>query len=126
MEFEDKSVQECWDIFKSKLEALLVENIPMSNPKDYNVPWINRALMKRWRKKYFAWKRYTENKSCIRYREYKKETDSLKKNTRQAKRLYEKKIVKEARGNKRQFFKYVISNLTVRSEITQCKTKTVN
>ena len=117
-EFENKSVQECWDIFKTKLEALLVENIPMSNPKDYNEPWMNRTLMKKWKKKYFAWKRYTESKSFQRYREYKKEANSLKKDTRQAKRLYEKKIAKEASGNKRQFFRYVNSKLTVRPEIT--------
>ena len=117
-EFENKTVQECWDIFKSKLEALLEENIPMSNPKDYNEPWMNRALMKRWRKKYFAWKRYTESKSFSKYREYKKEADLLKKNARQAKRMYEKKIAKEARGNKRQFFKYVNSKLTVRPEVS--------
>ena len=118
VEFENKNVQECWDIFKSKLEALLVENIPMSNPKDYNEPWMNRTLMKKWKKKYFAWKRYTESKSFSKFREYKKEADLLKKNARQAKRAYEKKIAKEASGNKRQFFRYVNSKLTVRPEIT--------
>ena len=100
IEFEEKTVQECWDIFKTKLEVLLSENIPMSNPKDYNEPWMNRTLIKKWRKKYFAWKRYTESKSYNSYREYKKEADTLKKNARQAKRLYEKKIAREARGNK--------------------------
>ena len=45
-EFENKTVQECWDIFKAKLEALLVDNIPVTNPKDYNEPWMNRTLMK--------------------------------------------------------------------------------
>ena len=34
------------------------------------------------------------------------------------KRMYEKKIAREASGNKRQFFKYVNSKLTVRPEIT--------
>ena len=90
----------------------------MSNPKDYNEPWMNRTLIKKWRKKYFAWKRYTESKSYNSYREYKKEADTLKKNARQAKRLYEKKIAKEARGNKRQFFRYVNSKLTVRPDIS--------
>ena len=32
--------------------------------------------------------------------------------------MYEKKIAKEARGNKRQFFKYVNSKLTVRPEVS--------
>ena len=54
IEFEEKTVQECWDIFKTKLEVLLSENIPMSNPKDYNEPWMNRTLIKKWRKKVFC------------------------------------------------------------------------
>ena len=42
----------------------------------------------------------------------------IKKSARQAKILYEKKIAKEARGNKRQFFRYVNSKLAVRPDIT--------
>ena len=36
VEFENKSVQECWDIFRTKLEALIEKHIPMSTTKDYN------------------------------------------------------------------------------------------
>ena len=54
LEFENKSVQEWWDIFKMKLEKLLEENIPMSTPKDYNEPWMNRTPLKRWRTKVFC------------------------------------------------------------------------
>ena len=118
-EFNNKTVQECWDIFKMKLEALVNEHIPMSVPKDYNEPWMNGKLMKLWRNKYFAWKRYTETKGYQRYMEYKKETNSMKKQTRMAKRLYEKKLAKEVRQNKRQFFRYVNSKLTVRPEISE-------
>ena len=118
-EFTNKTVQECWDIFKMKLESLSVEHIPMSSPKDYNEPWMNGKLMKLWRSKYFAWKRYTETKGYQRYMEYKKETNLLKKQTRVAKRLYEKKIAKEVRHNKRQFYRYVNSKLTVRPEISE-------
>ena len=46
LEFENKLEQECWEIFKVKLEELVEEHVPMSNPKDYNEPWMNRVLMK--------------------------------------------------------------------------------
>lgn len=42
---------------------------------------------------------------------------------RRARRLYEKKISAQARHNKRAFFKYVNSRLTVRPEITAMKTR---
>ena len=43
----------------------------------------------------------------------------MKKHARKTKRAYEKKIAKEARQNKRQFFRYVNSKLTVRPEISE-------
>ena len=120
-QFENKTVQECWDIFKAKLKALIEEFIPLTKHKDYNEPWMNGNLMRYWKKKYHAWKRFTENQSYQRYREYKRETNKFKKLTRKAKRAYEKKLAKGIRHNKRTFFRYVNSKLTVRPEITEMK-----
>ena len=117
--FRDKSVQECWDMYKAKLEELVEENVPMSKSRDYNEPWMNGRLMRYWRRKHFAWKRFTERKCYARYQEYKRERNLLKKQTRQAKRLYEKNLAKEVRHNKRAFFRYVNSKLTVRPELTE-------
>ena len=119
MEFEGKAVQECWEIFKNKLQALVEEHIPMSIPKEYNEPWMNKKLIKLWRKKYFAWKRFTERKIYERYREYKNRANRLKKNSRKTKRSYEKKLASEVRHNRRAFFRYVNSKLTVRPELTE-------
>ena len=107
------------DIFKAKLKALVEDHVPMTNPKDYNEPWMNNLLMRRWKKKYFAWKRFTETKSHTSYVEYKKETNLLKKATRRAKRKYERKLAKQVRYNKRAFFRYVNSKLTVRPELRE-------
>ena len=71
-QFENKTVQECWDIFKAKLKALIEEFIPLTKHKDYNEPWMNGNLMRYWKKKYHAWKRFTEKQSYQRYREYKR------------------------------------------------------
>ena len=117
--FENKSAQECWNIFKAELEKLVDEHIPMSIPKDYNEPWMNKGLMKLWKKKYFAWKRYTETKGYQRYKEYVKETKIFKKYSTKEKRLFERKIAREAKHNKRAFYRYVNSKLTVRPEITE-------
>ena len=43
----------------------------------------------------------------------------MKKQARKAKREYEKKLAREIRHNKRAFFRYVNSKLTVRPEISQ-------
>ena len=91
----------------------------MTKPRDFNEPWMNWRIMRVWKRKYFAWKRYTECKGYQRYREYKKEANKMKKEARKAKREYEKKLAREIRHNKRAFFRYVNSKLTVRPEISQ-------
>ena len=48
--FESKSVQDCWDIFKTKIEELVEQFVPMSTPRDFNEPWMNGSLMRYWRK----------------------------------------------------------------------------
>ncbi|CAL4067303.1 unnamed protein product, partial [Meganyctiphanes norvegica] len=117
--FEGKSEQETWDIFKKELEVLVDKYVPLASPRDYNEPWMNKPIMKLWKKKYNAWKRYTDRKGHYRYEEYKRETNKLKKQMRKAKRLYEKKLAKGVRYNKKAFYRYVNSKLTVRPEITE-------
>ena len=119
--FQGKTVQECWDIFKSRLEVLVNLYVPMSSPKDYNEPWMNNSLLRQWKKKYFAWKRYTETKGYQRYEEYKKEAGKFKKWSRRAKRCHEKRLARGVRENRRAFFKYVNSKLTVRPEISEIR-----
>ena len=53
---------------------------------------------------------------------YSHHRDHLRKIIRKSRRLYEKRIAENARKNKRAFFKYVNSRLTVRPEITAMKT----
>ena len=121
--FCHKTVNECWEIFKVLVQDLVDKYIPMSTPKEYNEPWMNRKLLKLWKKKYHAWSRYSNEKSQRKWREYRKEANKLKKNTRKARQRYEKKIAVESKTNKRAFFRYVNSKLTVRPEITAIKNK---
>ena len=117
--FMGKSVQECWNIFKEIYNKLVNEYIPLISPKEYNEPWMNEKIMKLWKKKYHAWKRFSESNQG--WNEYKKERNKLRKNIRKARRLFERKLAKNAGTNKRSFFKYVNSRLTVRPEITTIK-----
>ena len=72
---------------QAKLKALVEDHVPMTNPRDYNEPWMNNLLMRQWKNKYFAWKRFTETKSHTSYVDYKKETNLLKKATCRAKKI---------------------------------------
>ena len=119
--FLEKSTQECWDIFKATYKQMINEHVPMISPKEYNEPWMNSKIMRLWKKKHHAWKRFMEGNTNQGWNEYKKERNKLRKNIRKSRRLFERKIAKNAGKNKRSFFKYVNSRLTVRPEITAIK-----
>ena len=69
-EFEGKNIHQRWICFKNKLEEILSQHVPMSEPKKYQAPWMNRRVRKAYRNKLKAWQRYLEHKRSTRWREY--------------------------------------------------------
>ena len=120
-EYSNITVNETLAHYISKYNKMIKDNVPLSSPKDFNEPWMNNRIMKLWKKKKWAWERIVERSSNGRWRVYKKYRDMLRKEIRKSRRLFEKKIASNARHNKRGFFKYVNSRLTVRPEITAMK-----
>ena len=76
-EFMGKSIQDCWNIFKDIYIKLVDENVPLVSPKEYNEPWMNDKIMKLWKKKYHAWKRFNETNQG--WNEYVRERNKLRK-----------------------------------------------
>ncbi|CAL4211378.1 unnamed protein product, partial [Meganyctiphanes norvegica] len=79
---------------------------------------MNRRVRKAYRNKLKAWQRYLEHKRSTRWREYVQERNLASKIERDEKRAFERKLAKEIGLNRKGFFKYVNSKLTVRPEIS--------
>ena len=94
--FRDKSLQECWDTFKAIYKQLVNDHVPLINPREFNEPWMNNKIMKLWKKKYHAWKRFNESNANQGWNEYTKERNKLKKKVKKARQLFERKISKNA------------------------------
>ena len=120
-EYADKTGSECIKHLMEKYVNLEDEAVPKIMPKDYNEPWMNPKIMKLWKKKDCSWSRLQELNSKNRWKRYRRDRDKLSLNKRKAKRIHEGKIAKNARVNKKAFFKYVNSRLTVRPEIIALK-----
>ena len=117
-EFEGKDTHQRWEYFKQKVDEVVNQYIPLSEPRTHKTPWMNRKVIVLYKKKYHAWKRYMESKSSYRWRDYVKERNKTSRVERDEKRAYEKRLAKEVGLNRRGFFKYVNSKLTVRPEIS--------
>ena len=81
-EFEGKKVNQKWTIFKNKLEETTNLCIPMSKPRTYLASWMNGKVVRAYKKKYCAWKRYMEHSNSIRWRDYVRERNDAFKNER--------------------------------------------
>ena len=119
--FAGRTLSENWGIYRGIEKKLSDKNIPLVSPRDYIAPWMNKKVMRQWKSKHRAWRKVTTSNSDRSWNIYKEERNKLRKIIRKEKRLYEKKIAGDARHNKRAFYKYVNSKLTVRPEITQVK-----
>ena len=120
-DFLGSSVKGNWELFRSMETRLTNTHVPLASPKDFKEPWMNRRVMKQWMRKQRAWRQVVTNNSNRSWRRYRDERNNLSKQIRKAKRTYEAKIAEEARHNKRAFYKYIKSKLTVRPEITQIR-----
>ena len=90
----------------------------MSVPRRYQAPWMNHKVTRAYKQKYWAWKRYMESRRSIRWREYVKDRNKAIRIERDERRAYEKRLAKDIGLNRRGFYKYVNSKLTVRPEIS--------
>ena len=115
---KEKTIHQKWACFKSKLEDIINQHVPMSEPKRYQVPWMNRKVVSAYKKKYHAWNRYMAHKRSTKWRTYVRERNDAIRIARDERRKYEKKLAEEIGLNRRGFFKYVNSKLTVRPEIS--------
>ena len=104
-EFEGKCVQEKWNLFKTKLEEISNLCIPMSKPRRYVAPWMNIKVVRAYKKKYFAWKRYMESPSNNKWQRYATDRNKANKTERDERRAYEKRLTDEIRTNRKGFFK---------------------
>jgi len=59
---------------------MVEEHVPLGSPRDYNEPWMNRSIMKIWKKKNCAWSRLRVRNSRERWRVYRKHPPPKKYN----------------------------------------------
>ena len=118
--FQDKDINETWNIFKNKLFDSIDEHIPKKRPdnKFFNPPlWMDRQTKAAVLKKRRAWKRYQYARSAVTYRDYASKRNQCTNIIRNAKKSYERKVALEAKSNCKSFWRYVNSKLKTRQGI---------
>ena len=103
-------VDEQWEFIKRELIKTMNDNIPKSNRKDTKSVkpcWMNNKVLRKIKKKYYAYKRYLITKEGREYEEYIRRRNESTKEVRKAKKKHERNIAKESKENPSKFWKYV-------------------
>ena len=104
-EMDGKSVHRMWSCFKSKLHATRDKYIKekKKNRASPEPPWIRKAIQRAVKKKYWLWKRVELTGRNREYNEYKTQVKEHDKKRKEAKRKYEKNIVKKLKDKPKMF-----------------------
>ena len=114
-----------WKLFANKIQEVMEKCIPKTKSRSGKGPemkrkplWMNKDAMQRVKKKYQAWKRYTNTRQYRDYEAYCKARNEVTKEVRKAKRSYEKKLAEEIKDNPKSFWKYVRDKTNVKQGVS--------
>ena len=123
-EMEREDANTCWKVFANKLQESMERNIPKAKPRQKNEEkprkplWMNRSATSKVKKKYHAWKRYTNTRQYHDYQMYCKARNEATREVRKAKKSFEKKLADEIKADPKSFWKYVRSKTKVKRGVS--------
>ena len=107
---EGKEVEEQWDFIKTEIIENMNRHIPKINIKEkkkFKPCWMNNKILRKIKKKYYAFKRFLITGQGREYDKYIRQRNSCKKEIKKAKRKHEENIAKNCKEDPSRFWKYV-------------------
>ena len=104
-EMENKGVNQSWRFFRSKIEELVKNNVPLKErmKQRSKPPWQTKRVCRSVEKQTQLWKRYERTGRNKEYEEYKKQRNKNNQMRKKAKREYEKKLLRGLKTNRSYF-----------------------
>ena len=113
----DLDLEAALNVFSSKMEEIIQECIPYKNDHKKKNIYMNRDALKKRKRKYEHWKRFTRTQDYEDYVAFTRERNSLRKITRELRKEFEHKLAKEVKKNPKSFWNYVNSRLNTRTRV---------
>ena len=103
-------VEDTWEEIKGEIISNMNKYIPKTKRKDKqeNKPyWMNGKVLRKIKKKYYAYKRFLVTKQGREYEDYIRKRNACSKEIKKSKRKHEENIAKGCKENPTPFWKYV-------------------
>ena len=124
--FKNKSVHECWNILKDKVEDVCKRNIPVVtyDPGKRMKPiWMNPSCIEKVKEKCKAWQKFmARNLQRDRFL-YNRARNQARWACRKAVSTFEKEVAQSAKNNPKRFWKYVKSKMKCNETIAELDTQ---
>ena len=122
VKWEDMSktdIDKAWSFFTHHVNHCIDNFIPLKNvKKKFNKPkWMDHYCVRKVKKKYHAWKRYTFTRNYRDYEEYCRARNSATKAIRFSKVKHQKGVAESCRDSPKAFWSYVKSETKTKSSV---------
>src|SRR2546425_1757221 len=106
--FSNHNVNDCWNIFSSKLLETRNKFVPRKNPSNHKrSPFINNDILRKIRKRNRLWTAFKNYPNITKELKYKRARNDVTLSIKTAKKNYEAKIVNKIKTDSKQFYAYV-------------------
>ena len=124
-EMSDMDTETSWDFFMNKVSYCIEQYVPVkkTNKKFKKPKWMDQYCVRKVKKKYQAWKRFTHSHSYRDYAEYCKLRNSAAKAVKFAKKKYQKGIAESVQKSAKSFWSHVKEEIKSKSSIGDLKDK---
>ena len=114
-----------WKFFMSKINHCIDKHVPVNKPntKFKKPKWMDQYCVRKVKKKYHAWKRFTYSHSYEDYEKYCKLRNSASKAVRFAKKRYQRGIAESVKISPKTFWSHVKEETKSKSTIGDIKDK---
>ena len=118
-ELRNKTVEEMWEKFESKLKKATHESVPYieKRTKQATNKWVNHELKSLLIKKKHAYKVFKRTSAEDDKQRYHSLRRNVKKEIRKSKRAFEERIAENCKENPKEFFKYIRNKKCVKETV---------
>jgi Reverse transcriptase (RNA-dependent DNA polymerase)/Endonuclease-reverse transcriptase len=117
-EFNGKTVNEIWIIFKELLLKNVMENVPeKQDNRKKNGKWLSKVTLKRMKERNTAWKKYRQFKSGKNFEEYRSLRNEVTTKIRNDEDHNRKLLLQGFKGNPKRFYGYMRGMQTVKENV---------
>ena len=122
-EMYELNTEDSWKFFMTKINYCIEKHVPVkrTNTKFKKPKWMDQYCVRKVKKKYHAWKRFTYSHSYVDYENYCKLRNSASKAVRFAKKRYQRGIAESVKESPKTFWSHVKEETKSKSNIGDIK-----